>query len=164
MQKIKNNNVRVADFQNDTKVYPYMTLEDNLFFFRYQAISHCGFMNLKEMKAVGRLFREQYKEFTDFRFDMDALSYPEKIAIYMERLKISHWDFLLCRNIEGRMTMDLEPIIKRQFREMVSKERSILIIAESPEHFMDVADGFLIACEDGSIQRFTGEEIKNNFN
>lgn len=156
------NKLKIADFQNDPKIFEGKSVKENLALAGRKSISFLGFMPPSKVNAVYRNFRNRYRQRADFQFLDSHLTYPEKMAIYLECLSLNKWKLLICRNLMYAMSYDLEPLVKGALRDMVTTNRSVCILASSPERYYDLADVFWIQDADGSVRAFSGEELRSS--
>lgn len=161
--KKRGKDVYIADFLEDNAVIESLALKDNLCLSSYPLISRLGFINPVKTRTIERLFLEQYTDNKHFQFKENDLTYAEKMAVYLERLKLQKWKLLVCSNLDNVMSYELEVMIKTQLRKMAEGKRSVCICAASFEKFCDLADYFLVAVKDKGICRFTYSELRRYF-
>ncbi len=154
-QSIRRNKiVKIADFIFDPKMIKTMSIKENLAFAAKLALPG-------EISAVYRNFCEQYKTRVDFLLDEERLTYAEKMAVYLECLKLQKWKVLFCTNVTENFTPDLEPIIKRQLRQMIEIGRAVCIFSTTPEKYFGLADVFLLKMKDNQFHEFSGTELQD---
>lgn len=164
-KRVKRNcrDIQTASMSEENMIIESLEIRDNLCLSSYQRISRLGFVDPVKARTIERLFLEQYREEDGFCSDGKKLTYAEKMAVYLERLKLQRWKLLVCSNVDNVMSFELEDMMKRQFRKMAEGKRSVCICASSFEKFCDLADYFLVAGDDGKIVRFTYPQLCDYF-
>ena len=154
----------LADFLHCNYMIESLTFRDNLCIAAYKRIATIGFINPIKTKVVERLFRERYQiKAEHFEFDWGDMSFVEKMAVYLERIKIQRWKIMFCTNIENVMSYELEDMVKDELLGMIKgRKRAICIFAASFEKYVDFADYFLLPVE-GEILKFSYRELKDFF-
>lgn len=162
--KRKDKRVYFADFLNCDYMIDSLTFRDNLCIAAYRRISTLGYLNPVKAKVVEKIFREQYQINSEhYEFNWRDMSFAEKMAVYLERIKLQRWKLMICTNIENVMSYELESMVKEQLRNMVKGKRAICIFASSFEKYADFADYFLLETGDGIYCKFSCEELYEYF-
>lgn len=158
--KKKDDRVYLADFLDCDYMIESLSFRDNLCIAAYKRIATFGFLNPVKAKVVEQIFREQYKINTEhYSFHWQNMSFGEKMAVYLERIKIQRWKLMICTNIENVMSYELEDMVKDQLRNMVKGKRAIFIFASSFEKYVDFADYFLLPMGNDKYYKFSYEEL-----
>lgn len=155
--------IHIASLSEENMVIESLGIRDNLCLSSYTRISRLGFIDPVKAGAIERLFLEQYSEEAGFCFHEGGQTYAEKMAVYLERLKLQKWKLLVCSNVDNVMSYELEDMMKSQFRKMAEGKRSVCICASSFEKFCDLADYFLVAADEGRIVKYTYPELCDYF-
>ena len=158
----KSKRIYISDFLESNYMIESLSLRDNLCLAVFHKISTLGFLHPRKARVVERLFKEQYQN-TDFTFQWGSLSFAEKMAVYLERIKLQKWKVMFCTNIENVMSYELEDMISSQLRDMVRGRRTICICASSFEKYSRLADYFLFVTDENKIRKFTYAELCEYF-
>lgn len=162
--KRRDKRIYISDFLESNYMVDSLSLRDNLCLAVFRCISTLGFLNPVKMKVVERIFREQYRiSEQEFTFNWGSLSFAEKMAVYLERIKLQKWEVMFCTNIENIMSLELEDMIRMQLKDMVRGRRAVCICASSFEKYAKLADSYLFVTEDKEVKKFTYEQLCEYF-
>lgn len=170
--KKKSKKVYISDFLESNYMINCLSLRDNLCLAVFNKISTCGFLHPQKARAIERIFKEQYqievsppsqgsmeRSEEKFFFEWGSLSFAEKMAVYLERIKLQKWKVMFCTNIENVMSYELEDMITMQLKDMVRGQRAICICASSFEKYSRLADYFLLVTNEKQIRKFTYDQL-----
>lgn len=156
--------IYIADFLESNYMIGSLTFRDNLCLAAYKRISAFGFLHPGKVKAIERMFLERYEmKGNHAGREWDRLSFWEKMAVYLERIKLQKWEVMFCLNMENVMSYELEEMVKEQLKDMVCGGKAVCICAASFEKFADLADYFLVVTEQKQIQKFTYKQLREYF-
>lgn len=160
----KKRHIYMTDFMADEITLERMKLVDNLCLSSYRRISKCGFISFKRTKFIKNAFIRQYKEKGyNFDFDCTSMGHLEKMAIYLERIRLQRWKLLVCSNLENVLCYETYRMIEEQLENIVSGGRAILVFASSFEYFSNLADYYLLVSEGTIAGKYTYEELCSYF-
>lgn len=160
----KLSSVYFADFEMDEVDIKNIDLKDNLCLSVFPRISRFGFISARQRKQIMNDFLKIYHERNiEYEFDLQNLSQPEAMAMYLYRILIQKWNLLLCINPEILFSYETANIIKDQLRRMTENGRTICIFASTIEPYATIADYFYIV-EDGKVHgKYTYQECQQRF-
>lgn len=162
--KRKNKKVLVSDFLESNYTISSLSFRDNLCLAVYKRISTLGFLHPVKAKTVEKLFKEQYQiKEEHYGFQWEDLSFGEKMAVYLERVKLQKWKIMFCTNVENIMSYELEDMVKEQLKKMACAKRAICICSTSIEKYSDLADYFLLFTEEKKLEKFTYTQLCDYF-
>ncbi len=154
------NRICIADYALKEVIIESLSLKDNLCLSAFNRLSKFGFINLRIRNQIEKDFLELYRlSGFHYEFDIHNLSQPEKMAIYLYRTLIQHWDLLLCLNPETVFGYETVKVIFKQLREMVEKGRSICIFASTIELYSGLADYYFLAADGKIAGKYTYQEL-----
>mgnify|MGYP001765522366 CR=1 FL=1 len=150
----------IADYSLREVIIDSLSLKDNLCLSAFNRISNFGFINFRIRKQIEQDFLQLYHNSGfNYSFDMGNLSQPEKMAIYMYRILIQHWELLLCMNPDAVFGYETVKVIFKQLRDMVEKGRAVCIFASTIELYSDLADYYLLAVNGKITGKYTYQEL-----
>ncbi|MGL5435652.1 MAG: ATP-binding cassette domain-containing protein [Lachnospiraceae bacterium] len=162
--KKKSRRIYISDFLESNYMINSLSFRDNLCLAVFNKISTFGFLHPQKARVIERIFREQYELSEEqFSFEWGSLSFGEKMAVYLERIKLQKWNIMFCTNIENVMSYELEEMITGQLKDMVRGRRAICICATSFEKYSKLADYYLLLTEEKEIRKFTYSQLCEYF-
>lgn len=151
--------VYISDFLERNYLYDNLSLGENLSLPIYRRIAGLGFLSKAKVQTIEKLFLKQYENKGGRNdFSGEHFTFYEKMAIYLERIKLQKWSMMFCTNMENVMSYEVEELVKEQLSDMTLK-RAVGICSSSFEKYMDLADYFLFMTDQKCIEKFTYAEL-----